>query len=99
MHWLLPHTIINLHKKGSIYIFKAVTDTVDIPVVIYNVPSRTGVSISPETVAKLAEIKNIVGIKEASGDIDQTSEILSKCDINVLSGDDSLTTAHNVSWR
>ena len=78
-------------QKGMYLHFKAVTDSVDIPVVIYNVPSRTGVSISPETVAKLAEIKNIVGIKEASGDLDQTSDILSRCDINVLSGDDSLT--------
>ena len=78
-------------QKGLYLHFKAVTDTVDIPVVIYNVPSRTGVSISPETVAKLAEIKNIVGIKEASGDLDQASAILSLCEIDVLSGDDSLT--------
>ena len=58
---------------------------------VYNVPSRTGISILPETVARLAQIKNIVGIKEASGSIDQVTQILQLCDITVLSGDDSLT--------
>lgn len=82
----------NKPTQDGLYLhFKAVTDAVDIPVVIYNVPSRTGISITPETVAKLSEIKTIVGIKEASGSIDQASEILSLCDIYVLSGDDSLT--------
>ncbi|MGR3218278.1 MAG: 4-hydroxy-tetrahydrodipicolinate synthase [Candidatus Anammoxibacter sp.] len=82
----------NKPTQDGLYLhFKAITDAVDIPVVIYNVPSRTGVSITPETVAKLSEIRTIVGIKEASGNIDQASEILSLCDIDVLSGDDSLT--------
>lgn len=71
--------------------YKLIAEEVDIPIVIYNVPSRTGISILPETVARLAEIKNIVGIKEASGSIDQTTQILQLCDISVLSGDDSLT--------
>lgn len=71
--------------------YKLIAEEVDIPIVIYNVPSRTGISISPETVARLAEIKNIIGIKEASGNIDQTTQILQLCDITVLSGDDSLT--------
>lgn len=78
-------------QEGLYMHYKTVAEEVDIPIVIYNVPSRTGVSITPETVARLAEIKNIVGIKEASGSIDQTSEILNLCDIIVLSGDDSLT--------
>lgn len=78
-------------QEGLYLHFKAVTDEVDIPVVIYNVPSRTGVSIAPETVARLSEIKTIVGIKEASGSLEQTSEILRLCDIDVLSGEDSLT--------
>lgn len=78
-------------QEGLYLHYKAVTDEIDIPIVIYNVPGRTGVSISPETVAKLAEIKTIVGIKEASGNIDQVSRILELCDISVLSGDDSLT--------
>ncbi len=78
-------------QEGLYQHFKKVTEEVDIPIVIYNVPGRTGVSITPETVAKLAEIKTIVAIKEASGDIDAASQILNLCDINVLSGDDSLT--------
>lgn len=71
--------------------YKHIAEEVDIPMVIYNVPSRTGISILPETVARIAEMKNIVGIKEASGNIDQTTQILQFCDITVLSGDDSLT--------
>jgi 4-hydroxy-tetrahydrodipicolinate synthase len=58
---------------------------------VYNVPSRTGISLKPETVARLSRIDNIVAIKEASGSLDQVSRILSLCDITVLSGDDSLT--------
>ncbi len=71
--------------------YKLIAEAVDIPIVVYNVPSRTGISVSPETVARLAEIKNIVAIKEASGSIDQVTQILQLCDITVLSGDDSLT--------
>lgn len=71
--------------------YKLIAEDVDIPIVLYNVPSRTGISILPETVARLSEIKNIVGIKEASGSIDQTTQILQLCNITVLSGDDSLT--------
>ena len=78
-------------QEGLYKHYKAILDEVDIPIIIYNVPSRTGVSISPDTVARLCEMKNVVAIKEASGDIDQTSQILSLCDITVLSGDDSLT--------
>ncbi len=66
---------------------------VGIPIIIYNVPSRTGVNIPPETVGKLSRLKNIVGIKEASGNIDQMSSVisLSKDDFSVLSGNDSHT--------
>ena len=71
--------------------YKLIAEEVDIPIVIYNVPSRTGISILPETVARLSEMKNIIGIKEASGNIDQTTQILQLCNITVLSGDDSLT--------
>lgn len=71
--------------------YKLIAEAVDIPIIMYNVPSRTGISILPETVARLAEMKNIVGIKEASGSIDQTTQILQLCNITVLSGDDSLT--------
>jgi 4-hydroxy-tetrahydrodipicolinate synthase len=78
-------------QEGLYEHYKVIAGEVDIPIIIYNVPSRTGVSITPETVARLYEIKNIVAIKEASGNIDQTSQILNLCDITVLSGDDSLT--------
>lgn len=71
--------------------YKLIAEEVDIPIVLYNVPSRTGISLLPETVARLSEIKNIVGVKEASGNIDQTTQILQLCNITVLSGDDSLT--------
>ena len=64
---------------------------VDIPFVLYNVPGRTGVSIAPVTVARLAKIPNIVAIKEASGNLDQVDQILELCDITVISGEDSLT--------
>lgn len=62
-----------------------------LPIVLYNVPSRTGVNMLPETVARLSEIENIVAVKEASGSVDQVSEIVELCDITVLSGDDPLT--------
>jgi len=78
-------------QQGIYEHYKAILEEVDIPIIIYNVPSRTGVSISAETVAKLAEFDNIVAIKEATGDIDQASQILNMCKITVLSGDDSLT--------
>ncbi|MDD3725842.1 MAG: 4-hydroxy-tetrahydrodipicolinate synthase [Candidatus Ratteibacteria bacterium] len=73
--------------------YKKIADSVTIPIIIYNVPSRTGISILPETVYELSQIKNIVGIKEASGSLDQVSKIISLCrdDFVVLSGDDSLT--------
>lgn len=63
---------------------------INIPIVLYNVPSRTGISMLPETIARLSQIKNIVAIKEASGSLDQISKIFSLCNITVLSGDDSL---------
>ncbi|MCD6232355.1 4-hydroxy-tetrahydrodipicolinate synthase [Candidatus Aerophobetes bacterium] len=68
---------------------------IGIPIIIYNVPSRTGVNILPETVGKLSKLRNIAGIKEASGNIDQMSSIisLSKDDFSVLSGNDSHTLA------
>jgi 4-hydroxy-tetrahydrodipicolinate synthase len=65
----------------------------ELPLVLYNVPGRTGQNLSPETVARLAEINNIVGIKEASGNLDQASEIrrLTPKEFQIYSGDDSLT--------
>jgi 4-hydroxy-tetrahydrodipicolinate synthase len=77
-------------QAGMIAHFKTVAASTSLPVVIYNVPGRTGVNIAPETVAELAEVDNIVGIKEASGSLDQASSILTKCNIDLLSGDDSI---------
>ena len=77
--------------EGQYRHYERIAKEVDIPIVVYNVPSRTGISILPQTVARLSKLDNIVAIKEASGSLDQVSQILSLCDITVLSGDDSLT--------
>jgi len=80
-------------QKGLYEHFKAIAQNTKLPVIIYNVPSRTGVSISPDTVAELSQIPNIVGIKEASGSLKQCFEIMRKAekDFILLSGDDGLT--------
>jgi len=77
-------------QEGMYLHFKAVAE-VGLPVVLYNVPSRSGTGLTPKTIARLALVPNVVAIKEASGSLDQVSEILSLCDLTVLSGDDSLT--------
>ncbi len=79
-------------QKGLYLHFKKIAEEVDIPIVIYNVPSRTGVNLLPETLAELAEIKNIVGVKEASGNLEQMTSIVELCGekITLLSGDDKL---------
>jgi len=80
-------------QEGIYRHYKAVAEAVDIPIVLYNVPGRTAVNILPATVARLAEIDNIVAIKEASGDMKQVSEIIRLCGdrITVISGDDFTT--------
>lgn len=78
-------------QGGLIKHYETVASKVKIPMVLYNVPGRTGVNMLPETVAELAKIENIVAVKEASGSVDQVSRIISMSDITVLSGDDSLT--------
>jgi len=77
-------------QAGLIAHFETVAASTSLPIVIYNVPGRTGVNIDPETVVKLAVVENIVGIKEASGSLDQASSILTQCKIDLLSGDDSI---------
>ncbi len=77
-------------QKGLYEHYKKIAESVDIPIVIYNVPGRTGVNIETETIVELSKIKNIVGIKEASGSLDKVTAILSKCDIEVYSGEDAL---------
>jgi 4-hydroxy-tetrahydrodipicolinate synthase len=78
-------------QEGLYRHFAAIAAAVDLPMVLYNIPGRTGVTMSPETVARLAKVPQVVAIKEATGVMDQTSDILARCDITVLSGDDSLT--------
>src|SRR6185437_8937327 len=78
-------------QEGLYRHFMTLADRVDLPIVLYNIPGRTGVTMSAPTVARLNEHKNIVAIKEATGSLDMASEIMSLCDITVLSGDDSLT--------
>ncbi|MDD4953733.1 MAG: 4-hydroxy-tetrahydrodipicolinate synthase, partial [Candidatus Omnitrophica bacterium] len=81
-------------QKGLYEHFKAVASSVNIPIILYNIASRTGVNIEPETIARLSrDCKNIVGVKEASGNLDQMSRIKQLCpaDFDLISGDDSLT--------
>jgi len=80
-------------QKGLYEHFKAVAEAVDIPIILYNVPGRTAVNMLPPTVIELSKIKNIVGIKEASGSLDQAAEIIAGTDDDflLLSGEDSLT--------
>jgi 4-hydroxy-tetrahydrodipicolinate synthase len=78
-------------QEGLYRHFMTLADRVDLPIVLYNIPGRTGVTMSPQTVARLAKHRNVVGIKEATGDLNMAGEIRSLCDIVILSGDDSLT--------
>lgn len=78
-------------QAGLIKHYETVSAKVKIPIMLYNVPGRTGVNMLPETVAELAKIENIVAVKEASGSLDQVSRIAGLSDIGIMSGDDSLT--------
>lgn len=78
-------------QEGMYRHFMTIADAVDLPIVLYNIPGRTGVMMSPQTVARLNHHKNIVAIKEATGLPDMATEIRSLCDITVMCGDDSLT--------
>jgi 4-hydroxy-tetrahydrodipicolinate synthase len=77
-------------QEGLYQHFKAILDAVDIPMVLYNVPSRTVTNMLPATVARLAELPNVIGIKEATGSLNQVSELIRLCPdgFTVLSGDD-----------
>lgn len=79
-------------QEGLYQHFKKVAEEVDIPIILYNIPTRTGVNMLPELVVRLAEIPNIVGIKEASGSLQQVADIyrLTKGKFAILSGDDNL---------
>lgn len=80
-------------QAGLYQHFKTIAEQVDIPIVLYNVPGRTGVNMLPDTVVELSKIKNIVGVKEASGSLDQAGAIIQHTDdsFDVISGEDSLT--------
>lgn len=79
-------------QEGFYRHFQAIAEEVDIPLVLYNIPGRCGGSgMTPETIARLGQIENIVAVKEATGSLDQASEIAMRSDITILSGDDSLT--------
>ncbi|HLW70733.1 MAG TPA: 4-hydroxy-tetrahydrodipicolinate synthase [Candidatus Binataceae bacterium] len=80
-------------QEGIYKHYKMIAASVDLPLIVYNIPGRTGSNILPETFARMCEIKQIVGVKEASGSMDQCSDILKLCGdrLAMLSGDDSLT--------
>jgi len=78
-------------QEGFYQHFAAIAEEVDLPMILYNIPGRCGAGMTPETIARLAKIENIVAVKEATGQLDFSSQIVSLCDITILSGDDSLT--------
>lgn len=78
-------------QEGILAHFKILAEAVEIPICVYNIPGRTAKNIEPETILWMAEIPNIKMVKEATGSMDQASQILAGSDLTVLSGDDSLT--------
>mgnify|MGYP001312361974 CR=1 FL=1 len=80
-------------QEGLYQHYKAIAEAVPIPIIVYNIPGRTGINLNPDILARLAEIPNIVGVKEAAGSIKQMSDIIGLCDpgFDVLSGDDAFT--------
>ncbi len=75
-------------QRGLIAHYTAIADAVELPIILYNVPSRTGVDIKPETIAKLAEHPRIVAVKEANGNISAAAQVAALCDIDIYSGND-----------
>lgn len=78
-------------QEGFYQHYRAIAEATDLPLVVYNIPGRCGKNIEPETIARMAELPSIVAIKEATGSLDQASQILSATNLTLLSGDDSLT--------
>jgi len=78
-------------QEGFYQHYKALAEAVDIPICVYNIPGRTGKNIEPETIARMAELPNVAMVKEATGSMDQASQIIATTDLTLLSGDDSLT--------
>lgn len=77
--------------EGFYQHYRAVAEAVDLPIILYNIPGRTAKNMEPDVVARIAEIPNVVAIKEATGSMDQASQTLAATNLTVLSGDDSLT--------
>ncbi len=75
-------------QRGLVAHYTKVAQSVDLPMILYNVPSRTGVNIAPETVATLAKVDNIVGLKQANGDLSSVAKIAAMCDLPIYSGND-----------
>ncbi len=78
-------------QEGFYLHYKALAEAVGIPICVYNIPGRTGKNIEPETIARMGELANITMVKEATGSMDQASQIIALSNLTVLSGDDSLT--------
>ena len=96
--WTLPFSEVapyynKPNQKGIISHFLAIANAVDIPILIYKIPGRSVINISPETLTELSHHRNIVGVKESSGNLDQFIKIKSLCspDFDLLSGDDPYT--------
>lgn len=75
-------------QRGLVAHYTAIADAVDLPIILYNVPSRTGVDIKPETIATLAQHPRIVAVKEANGNISSAAQVAALCDIDIYSGND-----------
>ena len=80
-------------QEGQYQHFRAIAESVNLPMLLYNIPSRTGVNLEPATVLRLAEIPNIIGVKESSGNLAQITELIAQApyDFKVFSGDDGIT--------
>lgn len=78
-------------QEGLYRHFEAAAKAVNLPIMLYNVPGRTGVSLAPETTARLSKIKNVIALKDASGNVEQVTMLRALSDIQILSGEDSLT--------
>jgi 4-hydroxy-tetrahydrodipicolinate synthase len=78
-------------QEGMYRHFAAIAQSTDLPMVVYNVPARTGRNVEPETIERLAALGPVVAVKEAAGSLDQASELVARTNLTILSGDDSLT--------
>jgi 4-hydroxy-tetrahydrodipicolinate synthase len=78
-------------QEGLYQHFESIADSTDLPIILYNVPSRTGVNLEPQTIARLSEKRNIVALKDASGNLDHVTRVKELSQIDLLSGDDPLT--------